>query len=307
MSVADPPVHTLADLEAWSIAGTGLAVAGQPVAHSLSPVIHNAALAALAGEDARYRSWCYYKFEIAPAELGRAVKLFHQKGFAGLNLTVPHKEAVLDHVESGDALTCAAGAANTLLRTGTGWRACNTDCDGLADALRAELKVGLAGTPVILLGAGGAARAAAVQCLRDRAASLWIGNRGAGRLGALLEYLAPLAGDIPVHGFPLDQPPADLPAGALVINSTTVGLRPGDPAPVDLRRLPAPAGIFDMLYNPPATALLRQAAELGLPSANGLSMLVHQGARALSLWLGRPVPVEVMRRAAQTALSISRS
>jgi shikimate dehydrogenase len=303
MSVARPPIHTLADLEAWSVAGTGLAVIGQPVGHSLSPVIHNAALAAIAGEDARFRAWRYHKFEIAPADLDRAVKLFHQKGFAGLNVTVPHKEAVLDHAEGGDALTRAVGAANTLIRTETGWRASNTDCGGLADALNAELDTDLAGTHVIVLGAGGAARAAAVQCLRDKAASLWIGNRGSGRLDVLLAYLAPLAGVVPVRGFPLDQPPADMPAGALVINATTLGLRTSDPAPVDLRRLPAPARVYDMLYNPPVTALLRQAAALGLPSANGLSMLVHQGARSLSLWLGRPVPVEVMRRAAQTALA----
>jgi shikimate dehydrogenase len=303
MSVANQPVHTLDDLEAWSVAGTGLAVVGQPVAHSLSPVIHNAALTALANENGRYRSWHYHKFEIAPDELGRAVKLFHQKGFAGLNFTVPHKEAVVDLAGSGDALTHAAGAANTLIRTATGWRASNTDCDGLADALRAELNTTLGGTHVILLGAGGAARAAAVQCLRDGVASLWIGNRGAGRLEALLASLAPLAGDIPLHGFALDHPPRELPAGALVINATTLGMKPGDPSPLNLRHLRSPAKVYDMLYNPPVTALLRQATELGLLTANGLSMLVHQGGRSLSLWLGRPVPIEVMRRAAQAALT----
>lgn len=303
MPVAAQAVHTLADLEAWSVPGTGLAVVGQPVAHSLSPAIHNAALAALAAEDPRYRTWCYHKFEISPAELGRAVRLFHQKGFAGVNFTVPHKEAVLACADGADALARAAGAANTLVRTDTGWRAFNTDCGGLADALRADLNLGLAGTPVILLGAGGAARAAAVQCLLDKAAGVWIGNRGADRLATLLETLSPLAAGVPLHGFAIDRPPATLPAGALVINATTVGLRPGEPPPVDLRKLPTPARVYDMLYNPPVTALLRQAAELGLPAANGLSMLVHQGARALSLWLGRPVPVEVMRRAALATLA----
>jgi shikimate dehydrogenase len=303
MPVAAQPVHTLADLAGWSEPGTGLAVVGQPVAHSLSPVIHNAALAALTPFDARGRTWRYHMFEISPADLGAAVKLFHRKGFAGLNFTVPHKEAVLEHAESADALARAAGAANTLARTATGWHAYNTDCGGLADALRTELNVGLAGAHVILLGAGGAARAAAVQGLCDQAASIWIGNRGSARLAALLACLLPLAGDVPVRGFSLERPPADLPAGALVINATTVGLRAGDPSPVDLRKLPAPARVFDMLYNPPFTAPLRQAAELKLPAANGLSMLVHQGARALSLWLGRPVPVDVMRRAAQAALA----
>src|SRR4029077_8103856 len=102
-----------------------------------------------------------------------------------------------------------ASATNTLVRTATGWRASNTDSGGLADALRTELGVELRGTHVILLGAGGAARAAAVQCLRDKAASLWIGNRGAERLAALLAHLAPLAGDVPVHGFPFSAPPSN--------------------------------------------------------------------------------------------------
>jgi shikimate dehydrogenase len=303
MSVANQPVHTLADLEAWTAEGTGLAVIGQPVAHSLSPLIHNAALAELAREHEPYRSWRYHKFEIAPDGLGRALRLFHQKGFAGLNCTVPHKEAVLGHVSNADALSRAAGAANTLLRTATGWRAANTDCDGLADAVRTELNLKLAGTPVILLGAGGAARAAAVQCLRDEAASLWIGNRNPDRLRTLLDSLAPLAGNVPMHGFALGEPPRLLPARALVINATTLGLRDTDPAPADLLRLSGPAQVYDMLYNPPVNALLRQAAALGLPAANGLAMLVHQGARSLSLWLGRPVPVDVMRRAAQTAFT----
>jgi shikimate dehydrogenase len=301
MSTPVYPVHTFADLEAWSAPGTGLALLGQPVAHSLSPAIHNAALAALACADARFRTWRHYKFEITPAELGQALPLLHAKGFAGINLTAPHKEPVLDHAEGADAFTRAAGAANTLVRTETGWRACNTDGGGLADALRGDLGIELRGTPVILLGAGGAARAAAVQCLRDHVASLWIGNRSPDRLNALLDHLAPLAGDVPVRGFSTGQPPAGLPADALVINATTLGLKEGDAPPLDLRQLPAPAKVYDMTYNPPVTVLLRQAADLGWPRANGLSMLVNQGARSLTLWTGRPAPVEVMNNAARAA------
>lgn len=305
MSVDSAPVLRLADLEAWSGKTPALAVVGQPVAHSLSPPMHNAALAALAAEDSRFAAWRYHKFEIAPAELARAVALFHAKGFAGLNFTVPHKEAVLALAESGDDLTRASGAANTLVRTTTGWRATNTDCGGLADALREELGLGLRGRTVVLLGAGGAARAAAVQCLRDGAAALWIGNRGADRLDTLLGFLRPLAGSIPLQGFSLDQPPRV--PGALVVNSTAAGLHGNDAAPIDLEKLGGADAVFDMIYNPPVTALLRQASALGLRSANGLAMLVHQGARSLSLWLGRPVPVEVMARAARAAADSPRS
>ena len=302
MSVPAFPVHSLAALADWPATGTSLAVIGQPVTHSLSPVMHNAALAALSAHEPRFSDWRYHKFEIAPEELARALPLFHARGFAGLNVTIPHKEAVLEHVENADDFARAAGAANTLVRTATGWRAFNTDCSGLVDALREEFGVSLASSHVILLGAGGAARAAAVQCLRDGVASLSIGNRSIDRLNVLLDHLRPLAGHVPLRGFALENPPSDLPAGALVINSTSAGLKDGSVAPIDLRQLPAPAHVYDMIYNPAQTALLRQAAALGVKHANGLSMLLYQGAHALIKWTGTPAPVEVMDRALHEAV-----
>lgn len=298
------PYPTLkpADLADWPAGCTGLALLGQPVAHSLSPVIHNAALAELARSDPAYAAWKHVKIEVAPDELPDVLARLHALGFAGINLTAPHKEPVLDHAESADAFTRAASAANTLLRTDSGWRAANTDGGGLADALQQDLGVTLTGRDVILLGAGGAARAAAVQCLRDHVASLSIGNRGQDRLQDLLDHLSPLAGDVALRGFSTAAPPADLPAGALVINATTLGLKPDDPAPLDLRQIPAPAQIYDMTYNPPVTALLSQAAALGLPHTHGLSMLVQQGARSLALWTGLPAPAAVMHAAALAAL-----
>lgn len=292
-----PPTLSLADLDAWPATETGVGLFGHPVAHSFSPVIHNAALRALARAEPQFAAWRYAKFDIAPPDLARALRLAHARGFRGLNFTTPHKEAVLDHAESADAFARAASAANTLVRTATGWRASNTDGGGLSDALRADLGVELRGRDVILLGAGGAARAAAVQCLRDQAATLWIGNRGRERLDALLAHLAPLAGGTAVRGFVFEGLDAALPAGAIVINATAAGLRDATAAPVDLRRLPRPAVVYEMIYNPPVTALLRQAAELGLPHANGLGMLVFQGARSLALWTGRDVPVEAMKQA----------
>lgn len=303
MSTSAYPVLTMADLSAWNHGGTGLALLGHPVAHSLSPAIHNAALRMLSTENARFSLWHYYKFDIPPDGLEPSLKLLHAQGFAGLNLTIPHKEAVLEHCESSDAFARAACAANTLVRTNSGWRAHNTDGAGMADALRADLGTGLAGEHVILLGAGGAARAAAVQCLRDHVASLWIGNRSQERLNALLEELSLFAGEIALHGFDLAKPGAGLPSQAIVINATSLGLGPDDPPPIDLRQLPSPKALYDMIYNPGVTPLLRQAAELAVPHANGLSMLVNQGARALSLWTGRPAPVDVMNQAARAALA----
>ena len=302
MSVAPEPIHTLDDLKRWTFPGRSLAVVGRPVGHSLSPEMHNAALAELAKSDPGFCAWRYFKFDIAPEDLPAALALFHQNRFYGLNLTVPHKSLAVEHLASSEAVVRAAGAANTLIATESGWHGANTDGAGLSVALRENLGVELAGAHVVLLGAGGAARGAAIECLRSRCASLWIGNRTRSSLDALLGALATFAADTRLHGFDLANPPANLPGGTLVINATSLGLAIGDPSPIDLGKISRPAQVYDMIYRPPQTALLRQAAELGIAHANGLSMLVHQGARSLEIWTGKPAPVQTMVKAARAAL-----
>lgn len=288
--MAPEPVLSLHDLRRRSFSGTPLAVLGHPIAHSLSPRMHNAALARLAEGDFRFHSWAYHRFDIPPPDLAEALQLLAERGFRGLNLTVPHKVIAFDQVAGVDAAARPVGAVNTLRRREgeAAWDGYNTDGYGLSAGLREGLGAGLAGRPVILLGAGGAARGAAVECLARGCSSLHIGNRTPENLAALLLLLRPLAGSIPLGGFDPGHPPADLPGGAWVINATSAGLRPGDPAPVDLRSLPVPAGVYDMIYHPPETPLARQARELGVPVANGLGMLVHQGAKALEIWTGAP-------------------
>jgi len=194
------------------------------------------------------------------------------------------------------------GAVNTLLATDQGWYGFNTDGYGLATGIHEELGFDLAGSDVILLGAGGAARSAAVECLQRRCRSLWIANRTVANLDVLLKILQPVAAGIPVHGFDPQNPPTELPANALVINATSAGLREVDAVPADLAIFPRPAGVFDMIYNPPKTKLLAQAELLGIAKSNGLSMLIHQGARALSHWTGVPTPVDAMRAEAKAAM-----
>jgi shikimate dehydrogenase len=307
LNIENSPVLTLADLAVWSRPGTSLAVLGHPIKHSISPAMHNAALAALAATDARFADWRYFRFEVHPDDLPRALELLREKQFHGVNLTVPHKIIAFDRVAAVDPAARPVGAVNTLLRTGAGWRGHNTDGYGLAAAVRATLGRDLAGAHIVLLGAGGAARGAAVECLQRGCASLAIANRTRANLDTLLATLAPVAGRIPVRGFAPDAIPADLPAGALVVNATSAGLKPTDPLPVDLAALPRPAAVFDMIYNPPQTALLRAAAGLGLPHAHGLAMLVHQGAKAREIWSGVPAPqtAPVMSAAAHAALGLA--
>jgi shikimate dehydrogenase len=296
------PVYTLADLERWSRLAPSLAVLGHPIRHSLSPPMHNAALAAGAPPGRDDAAWRYFRFDIPPAELPRALAQLHARQFRGVNLTVPHKVMAFDLVKEIDDQARLCGAVNTLLWTPGGWRGFNTDGYGLAAAVGEALGCDLSGATVLLLGAGGAARGAAVECLARRCASLWIANRTRDHLDKLLDFLRPLAGGIPMHA--LGGSAALPPAGAIVINATSAGLRSGEPPPIDLSLLPRPAAVFDMIYNPAQTALLAQAGRLGVPAANGMSMLAHQGARSLEIWTGIPAArsAPVMLAAGRAAL-----
>lgn len=298
------PVPTLRDLESWSFAGTALAVFGHPIGHSLSPPMHNAALAELARADGRFANWQYFRFEIHPDDLPRALELAHARGFHGINLTVPHKVIAVAHVREIDPSARPVGAVNTLLRSSGNWQGFNTDGYGLNTAVQETLGRQLSGSHIVLLGAGGAARGAAVECLARRCASLWIANRTRQNLDALLDQLQPFASGIPVHGFAPDAAPRQLPPGTLVINATSAGLRADDPLPIDLETLPVPAAVFDMIYNPARTSLLRRAQARGIPNANGLAMLVHQGAKSLEIWSGIPATrtSPAMQAAARAAL-----
>lgn len=304
MSHSDP-VHTLADLENWPKHGTWLAVLGHPIKHSISPVMHNAALAELAKTKRDFSDWRYVKFDVEPEQLGTALELLRSKGFVGLNLTVPHKVVAFGLLSDIAPAARAIGAVNTLRAVAAGWTGDNTDAFGLSEGVRTELGLDLHGLDVILLGAGGAARGAAVECLRKGVSSLWIANRTAANRESLIASVrSEVRGETKLEGFDPGNPPRALPEKALVINATSLGLKPEDPAPADLARLHSPRAVFDMVYNPPKTALLGQAESLGLPRTNGLAMLVNQGAKALSLWTGVPSEqlAPVMAAAARKAL-----
>jgi shikimate dehydrogenase len=266
--------------------------------------MHTAALLELARDDARFADWGYFRFDIAPERLAEALGLMHGHGFLGINLTLPHKVLAVACVSGLDPAARDAAAVNTLLRDRGGWRGYNTDGYGLAAGIREDLGRELRGSPIVLLGAGGAARAAAAECLAAKCSGLWIVNRTRANLETLLAQVAPLAGGIPVEALDPEKGAAGLRPGAIVINATSAGLREGDPAPADLAALPGIGAVYDMIYNPPRTRLLAQAQALGIPCANGLGMLVHQGAKSLEVWSGvaasRTAPA--MRAAAAKAL-----
>jgi shikimate dehydrogenase len=263
-------------------------VIGFPIDHSLSPAMHNAALAAL-GMDGE---WLYDKIAIPPDIVKLGLRELCDHGYLGVNVTIPHKQAVMPYVKADD-IAQKIGAVNTIdFRTNIGT---NTDVTGFMDDLAAH-GIGVAGERVIILGAGGAARAA-VYGLAQAGARIVVVNRSPDKAEAMLQSLD-------VTGAVLSAPDALERGAALLVNATSVGMHPNSdesPLPADA---PIPSGItlYDMIYRPARTRLMAQVEAAGGRAINGLGMLVRQGAAAFRLWTGIEPPLDVMRQAAQAAL-----
>lgn len=296
--------YKLEDLGNLEFLGTPLAVIGHPIKHSVSPAMHNAAIAKLRPTNSRLNDWAYYRFDIAPEDFAKAIPLFYKHNFLGLNLTIPHKVQAMDLIHGVSPDGERMGAVNTLVWGEHGYDGFNTDGYGFKNALKADLGVKLRGSTVMLLGSGGAARAAAVQCILDGCKKLYVGNRSVERLKQLMEVLQAMPGGDCVEAFALANPPTDLPEQGVLVNATSLGLKETDPAPFDVQILPKTWAVYDMIYNPAATRLLLDAKSHGLRAANGLSMLVHQGVRSLEIWSHTDADAQTMMRAATHALGL---
>lgn len=272
---------------------------GDPVAHSYSPLFQQAAFDALA-IPARYELWHTH-----PHQLLERVRSLCDAQCLGANVTLPYKEAVVPLLDKVDPLAARIGAVNTIVHREGYLHGYNTDAPGLLLALHEQGlgtleddKVSLQNYTAILLGAGGAARAAAFALAGAHVARLVIVNRRlerAQRLAAEVQEALQLT-DTAV--FSLSDPQFLIPRSkSLIINATPVGLHEdGSPIAADvLARFETETFVYDMIYNPIQTHLLLQARIMGLRAANGLSMLLHQGVLAFTLWTGQPAPVDVMR------------
>lgn len=271
-------------------------VVGYPIGHSISPAIHQAAFDAL-GIAARYERWA-----VPPADLAAWVASLREPNTLGANVTVPHKEAVVPLLDELSPTARAIGAVNTIVQIGGRLSGDNTDAAGFLRALE-EVGGVPRGGAVVLLGAGGAARAVAYALLQAGVGTLAIFNRHADRARALAAALQPYARG-PVAAFPLDAPQRAqwLADCALLVNTTSVGLHGGERllAPEEV---PAQALVVDIIYNPPQTPLLADAARRGARTLNGLPMLVYQAALAFERWTGQQPPLDRMFAAARAALS----
>src|SRR6266404_4376239 len=318
-STSAKQVYGLADLQDWSKATQDvdppirLGVFGDPVAHSLSPQMQNAAL-----------KHCkidmqYVRFQISPGELREALKLIRDLKFVGVNLTVPHKIAALKLVDDLDESAQSIGAVNAvkinpprvggdgLVGANNGkLRGLNSDGKGFARAIREEFVVDLRDLRVMILGAGGAARAIAMQCAKENCERLVIANRTFENGKKLADELRDFFAGPRVLG-----PVARLQAIAwdeaafrfqignvdLIVNATPLGLNRSDPSPIPARLLAPHLMIYDTVYREGRTPFVSAAIEAGARAANGLAMLLYQGALAFEIWFQRDAPIEIMRKA----------
>ncbi|MCH6255135.1 shikimate dehydrogenase [Puniceicoccaceae bacterium K14] len=296
--------YTLEDLSNWNFPGVSLAVLGYPVRHSISPQMHNASISEISSHEEKFKDWRYFRFEIKPEDLIAALPIFFEKGFFGLNLTVPHKTIAFDFIEDIERNAQPIGAINTLKRVGNSYRGYNTDGFGMQEGIKRELDRDLNGSEIFLLGAGGASRAAAVQSLQSGCKSLTIVNRNQDRLTELLNGISSIQGKNQIlKGIAPSDPGLTIPTGSLVINATSLGLKENDPLPIPSTAISDPVDLYDMIYNPAETQLMNHVKSQGGRAANGLTMLIYQGVKALEHWTETTILPETMLNAAKKAMT----
>ncbi len=257
-----------------------------PAGHTRSPAMHNAAFGAL-DIDA-----VYLAFDVPPAALPEAVAGLRALGIRQLAVSIPHKITVMKLVDELDETARAIGAVNTITLEGERLVGSNSDWQGVTAALRREASTGLSGSKAVVLGAGGAARAAVYGLLRE-GANVTVLNRTPARASELAQALgASAGGSLDDFGSVTDWD--------IVVNTTSVGLAT-DISPVPAKAIPEAAIVLDAVYDPPQTRLLREAAARGARTIGGKWWLVHQAAAQLERWTGRTAPVEVMAEAFDAA------
>ena len=271
-----------------------LGVIGYPLSHTLSPVFQQAAL------DYHAIPVTYSAWPTPPESLRETVKRLRGAEYMGFNITIPHKEQLLDLVDDVNDMARNVGAVNTVVNRSGVLTGHNTDTYGFVKSLKEKADFDPKGKSVLLLGAGGAARAAAYALAGEGVERLTIANRTVGRAESLVEDVSSVLGEIEAVSLENVSGDADL-----IVNSTSVGMASGDGAgqtPIKAASIPRDALAYDMVYTPAETPFLRSAQAAGARVLGGLWMLIYQGAAAFELWTGKHAPVDVMYQAAQQAL-----
>ena len=280
-----------------------LGVIGHPVEHSLSPLMHNAALAKL-GLD-----YVYLPFPVAPENLERAIAGFASIGVVGFSITIPHKQAILPLLSEISPIAQAIGAVNTVTRQGDKWVGTNTDVAGFIAPLQTTYHQDWSQKKAVILGNGGAARAVVAGCIQLGLAEIHVVGRNLQKLQAFTQSWqnSPFADKFQMHEW--QELPNLLHQANLLVNTTPMGMYPHvDESPLssqEMGYLPGDAIVYDLIYIPKPTKFLHLAEKQGAIMIDGLEMLVQQGAAALKIWLQQEtVPVNEMRQALQNHLGI---
>ncbi len=268
-----------------------LGVIGHPIAHSLSPRMHNASFAAT-GLD-----YIYLPLDVRPDTLATAVAGLGALGFRGFNVTMPHKEEILTLLDGVDAAARLTGAVNTVVVEGDSLLGTNTDGPGFLEAC-AESRVAFAGARVLVVGAGGAAAAISAAVLGAGARHVGLLNRSAWRAEELRTRLAKAYPRAEISVYPADEPERAAQGAGVIVNATYLGMKDGDPPPVPPGCLTEGMAVCDAVYRRGAeTRLVRLARERGLSTVAGERMLLYQGVQAQRLWTGEEPDVEAMSAA----------
>lgn len=272
------------------------ALFGDPVMHSLSPLMQNTAFKILELDA------CYIPLLVHSGDLAEAVKAVRALNFGGVNLTIPHKEKVLSYLDEVDEEAKLIGAVNTVVNRNGYLYGYNTDASGFLASLQ-SLGFDPKGKRVVVMGAGGAARAVAVTLALQGASRIHICNRSTRRGEILAQDLCRVGAAVDVSDYGVSCSEA-LKYADLLINATPVGMYPNHKEnPIIMSdQLHPRLLVCDLVYNPPQTMLLKEAAAVGCGVLNGVGMLAHQGALAFQLWTGRKAPVDLMQGVVLDAL-----
>ncbi|OAB34012.1 shikimate dehydrogenase [Paenibacillus glacialis] len=271
-----------------------LAVIGDPIVHSKSPVMHNAALAALGIEGE------YFPLHVSREDLGSAISRIRELGFRGINVTIPHKVDVMAYVDRIDDSASRIGAVNTILNENGILTGYNTDGIGYVRSLKDETQVDLRGKSIMVLGAGGAARGIIYALAQEEPKTIVIANRTEDKAIQMAEEWKSL---VNISAITMDKIEGILPDIDVVINTTSIGMHPKtSQSVIDPEMIPPGIIVSDLIYNPLTTELLKKSHERGCTIHGGLGMFINQGAYALEYWTGMPAPIETMRTAVLKSL-----
>jgi shikimate dehydrogenase len=281
-----------------------LGVMGCPIEHSLSPVMHNAALAARAlRRNQSDLDYVYLPLRIESIHLESALRGMAAMGWQGFNVTIPHKQAIMPYLKEISPLAQAVGAVNTVWQKDGAWVGANTDVQGFLAPLQ-SLNVSWNTVEACILGSGGSARAVIAACAQLGCAVTHVVGRDRHKLNALQQDVEDAGLQIQIHDW--QSLNTLLPQMGLVANTTPIGMHPQvDVSPLNgeaIALLPPAAIIYDLIYTPRPTQLLRWAKQQGYIGIDGLEMLIYQGAAAFEIWIGELPDVSVMRQAALEVL-----